>query len=142
MISGVKGGHINVCYTVQSEYRDLIRGYLRDFKLTCDIWAIPEGTPIFPKEPIVTVKGPIIELFLIETLLLLNINHQSLIATKTSRIVSAAKGRTVMEFGARRAHSVDAAVLRNVDAVIGSEFSDNPNELVKHLMDLIVQLKD
>lgn len=93
--------------------------YLRNFKLTCDIWAIPEGTPIFPKEPIVTVKGPIIELFLIETLLLLNINHQSLIATKANRIVRAAQGRAVYEFGARRAHGVDASVLGARAAYIG-----------------------
>ncbi len=93
--------------------------YLRNFKLSCDIWSIPEGTPIFPKEPIVTVRGPIIELFLIETLLLLNINHQSLIATKANRIVRAAQGRAVYEFGARRAHGVDASVYGARAAYIG-----------------------
>ena len=85
--------------------------YLRNFRFSCDIWAIPEGTPIFPNEPIVKVRGPIIQAQMIETMLLVTINHQSLIATKTSRIVRAAKGRPVMEFGARRAQGYDAAVL-------------------------------
>ena len=93
--------------------------YLENFKFTCDMWAVPEGTPIFPKEPIVTVRGPIIQLFLIETLVLLTINHQSLIATKANRIVRAAQGRAVMEFGARRAHGADASVLGARAAYIG-----------------------
>ena len=93
--------------------------YLKDFRFSCDVWAIPEGTPIFPKEPIITVRGPITELFLIETLLLLNINHQSLIATKANRIVRAAQGRPVMEFGARRAHGMDASVYGARAAYIG-----------------------
>ena len=93
--------------------------YLEDFKFSCDVWAIPEGTPIFPKEPIVTVRGPIIQLFLIETMLLLNINHQSLIATKANRIVRAAQGRAVLEFGARRAHGSDASVMGARAAYIG-----------------------
>ncbi len=84
--------------------------FLRDFKFTCDIWAIPEGTPIFPNEPIVTVRGPVIEAQFIETMLLLSINHQSLIATKANRIVTAAQGRVVMEFGSRRAQGYDGAV--------------------------------
>ena len=85
--------------------------YLRHFKFSCDVWAIPEGTPIFPNEPIVKVRGPIIQAQMIETMLLVTINHQSLIATKSARIVRAAKGRPVMEFGARRAQGYDAAVL-------------------------------
>lgn len=85
--------------------------YLRNFRFHCNIWAVPEGTPIFPSEPIVIVEGPAIEAQLIETLLLVTINHQSLIATKTSRIVRAAQGRPVMEFGSRRAQGYDAAVL-------------------------------
>ncbi len=85
--------------------------YLRDFHFCCDIWAIPEGTPIFPNEPIVKVRGPIIQAQMIETMLLVTINHQSLIATKTSRIVRAAKGRPILEFGSRRAQGYDAAVL-------------------------------
>lgn len=85
--------------------------YLRHMKFSCDVWAIPEGTPIFPYEPIVKVRGPIIQAQMIETMLLVTINHQSLIATKTSRIVRAAKGRPVLEFGSRRAQGYDAAVL-------------------------------
>ena len=77
--------------------------YLSNFKFTGDIYAIPEGTPIFPNEPIITVKAPAIEAQLIETFLLLTINHQTLIATKANRIVRAAQGRTVLEFGSRRA---------------------------------------
>ncbi|NLK85999.1 MAG: nicotinate phosphoribosyltransferase [Clostridiaceae bacterium] len=84
--------------------------YLKNFKFTCDIWAIPEGTPIFPNEPIVTVRGPVIEAQFIETMLLLSVNHQSLIATKANRIVTAAGGRPVMEFGSRRAQGYDGAV--------------------------------
>ena len=83
--------------------------YLKNFKFTSTIHAIKEGTPIFPHEPVLTVTGPIIECQLVETMLLLTINHQSLIATKTSRIVSAAEGRLVMEFGSRRAQGYDAA---------------------------------
>ncbi|MGI6297782.1 MAG: nicotinate phosphoribosyltransferase [Saccharofermentanales bacterium] len=85
--------------------------YLRDLKFSCDIWAIPEGTPIFPNEPIVKVRGPLLQAQMIETMLLVTINHQSLIATKTARIVRSAKGRAVYEFGARRAQGYDAAVL-------------------------------
>lgn len=85
--------------------------YLRKFKFSCDIWAFAEGTPIFPGEPIVKVRGPIIQAQMIETMLLVTINHQSLIATKTSRIVRSARGRPVLEFGARRAQGYDAAVL-------------------------------
>ncbi|MGF6376468.1 nicotinate phosphoribosyltransferase [Clostridiales Family XIII bacterium PM5-7] len=84
--------------------------YLRDFKFVCDVWTVPEGTPIFPHEPILTVRGPVIQAQFIETMVLLIINHQSLIATKASRIVRAAKGRPVMEFGTRRAHGTSAAV--------------------------------
>ena len=84
--------------------------YLENFKFSCDVWAMPEGTPIFPNEPIMKVKGPAIQAQFVETALLLNINHQSLIATKASRIVRAAKGRAVMEFGSRRAQGADAAI--------------------------------
>lgn len=83
--------------------------YLRNFKFECDVWAIPEGTPIFPGEPIVRVRGPIIQAQLIETMVLLTINHQSLIATKTNRICRAAQGRAILEFGTRRAQGFDAA---------------------------------
>ncbi|NLS84575.1 MAG: nicotinate phosphoribosyltransferase [Ruminococcaceae bacterium] len=93
--------------------------YLRNFEFHCNIWAIPEGTPIFPQEPIVIVEGPAIEAQLIETLLLVTFNHQSLICTKTNRIVRAAKGRPIMEFGSRRAQGYDAAVLGARAAYIG-----------------------
>ncbi len=85
--------------------------YLAHFEFTCDVRAVPEGTPIFPNEPIVTVKGPAIQAQLLETMLLIAINHQSLIATKAHRIVKAAKGRPVFEFGSRRAQGNNAAIL-------------------------------
>ncbi len=84
--------------------------YLEIFKFTCDIWSVREGTPIFPGEPIVTVRGPILQAQFIETMCLLLINHQSLVATKANRVVRAAEGRGVMEFGTRRAHGISAAV--------------------------------
>ena len=84
--------------------------YLKDFKFTGDIWAVPEGTPVFPREPLITVRAPAIQAQLVETYLLLAVNHQSLIATKASRIVRAARGRAVMEFGSRRAQGADAAI--------------------------------
>ncbi len=93
--------------------------YLENFKFECDVWAIPEGTPIFPAEPILTVRGPAVQAFMVETMVLLTINHQSLIATKANRIVTAAQGRVVMEFGARRAHGYDAAIYGARAAVIG-----------------------
>lgn len=84
--------------------------YLRNFKFECDIYAMPEGTPVFPNEPIVKVQGPAVQAQLIETLLLNTINHQTLIATKANRVVRAAAGRKVFEMGARRAHGFDAAI--------------------------------
>ena len=93
--------------------------YLRNFRFTGDIWAMPEGTPIFPREPLLTVRAPAIEAQLIETYTLLAINHQSLIATKASRIVRAARGRAVLEFGSRRAQGPDGAVLGARAAYIG-----------------------
>lgn len=93
--------------------------YLRNFKFKCDVWAIPEGTPIFPMEPIVTVRGPAIQAQFIETMVLLSINHQSLIATKANRIVRAAEGRPVMEFGSRRAQGYDGAIYGARAAYIG-----------------------
>ena len=93
--------------------------FLRDFKFTCDVWAVPEGTPIFPNEPIITVRGPAMQAFIVETMVLLTINHQSLIATKANRIVRAANGKPVMEFGARRAHGTAASVYGARAAIIG-----------------------
>ena len=93
--------------------------YLADFHFTGDIYAVPEGTPIFPKEPLMTVRAPAIQAQLIETYLLLALNHQSLIATKANRVVRAADGRTVLEFGSRRAQGVDGAVQGARAAYIG-----------------------
>lgn len=93
--------------------------YLKNFKFCCDIWAVKEGTPIFPHEPIIVVKGPAIQAQLIETMILLTINYQTLIATKSSRINRAAQGRSIMEFGSRRAQSYDAAMLGARAAYIG-----------------------
>ena len=93
--------------------------YLSTFRFTGDIWAVPEGTPIFPREPVVTVRAPAIQAQLIETFTLLTMNHQSLIATKANRIVRAAQGRTVLEFGSRRAQGIDGAVSGARAAFIG-----------------------
>lgn len=93
--------------------------YLRDFEFKCDVWAVPEGTPIFPGEPIVIVRGPVLQAQLVETMVLLTINHQSLIATKANRIVRAARGRSVIEFGSRRAQGYEAAILGARAAYIG-----------------------
>lgn len=93
--------------------------YLKNFKFECDVWAVPEGTPIFPNEPVVTVRGPIVQAQLLETMLLITINHQTLIATKANRIVRAAKGRPVMEFGSRRAQGYDGAIYGARAAYIG-----------------------
>ena len=93
--------------------------FLQDFNFTCDVWAVPEGTPIFPGEPLVIVRGPAPQAQLIETMLLATINHQSLIATKASRIARSANGKAVMEFGARRAHSYAGALYGSRAAYIG-----------------------
>jgi nicotinate phosphoribosyltransferase len=93
--------------------------YLKNFRFSCDVWAIPEGTPIFPNEPVVTVRGPVIEAQFVETMVLLTINHQSLIATKANRIVRAAQGRDIMEFGSRRAQGYDGAIYGARAAYIG-----------------------
>ena len=93
--------------------------YLANFRFTGDIYAIPEGTPVFPREPLLTVRAPAIQAQLIETFVLLSLNHQSLIATKANRIVRAARGRTVLEFGSRRAQGADGAILGARAAYIG-----------------------
>jgi nicotinate phosphoribosyltransferase len=93
--------------------------YLKNFKFECDVWAIPEGTPVFPGEPIIKVRGPMIQAQFLETMVLLIINHQSLIATKANRVVRAAEGRGVMEFGSRRAQSSQAAIFGARAAYIG-----------------------
>lgn len=93
--------------------------YLKNFEFTCDVWAVPEGNPVFPNEPLVTVRGPVIQAQFIETMILLTINHQTLIATKASRICRAAAGKPVMEFGSRRAQGYDGAIYGARAAVIG-----------------------
>ena len=93
--------------------------YLRHFKFSGDIYAVPEGTPVFPYEPILTVRAPAIEAQLIETYVLLVLNHQTMIATKANRIVRAAQGRAVLEFGSRRAQGADAAIIGARAAYIG-----------------------
>ena len=93
--------------------------YLRTFRFTGDIYAVPEGTPVFPHEPILTVRAPAIEAQFVETFLLLALNHQSLIATKANRVIRAAQGRRVLEFGSRRAQGADGAILGARAAYIG-----------------------
>ncbi len=93
--------------------------YLQHFRFTGDIWAVPEGTPIFPREPVITVRATAIQAQLIETYLLLEFNHQSLIATKANRICRAAEGRAVLEFGSRRAQGIAGAVVGARAAYIG-----------------------
>ena len=100
-------------------FSDEFLSYLADFSFTGDIWAVPEGTPIFPNEPILTVRAPAIEAQFIETFVLLCLNHQSLIATKANRVVRAAEGRPVAEFGSRRAQGADGAILGARAAYIG-----------------------
>lgn len=110
----------DIAYLKQKKiFDDRFLETLRQFRFCCDVWAISEGTPIFPGEPIVTVRGPVIQAQFVETMILLTINHQSLIATKANRIVRAAAGRPVMEFGSRRAQGSDGAILGARAAVIG-----------------------
>lgn len=101
------------------EFSDGFIDYLRHFKFTGDIDALPEGTIFFPYEPIIRVKAPLIQAQLVETTMLSIINHQTLIATKASRIVEEAKGDAVMEFGLRRAHGTEAGYFGARAAVIG-----------------------
>ncbi|MCT8977335.1 nicotinate phosphoribosyltransferase [Clostridium sp. CX1] len=93
--------------------------YLENFQFSCDVWAVPEGNPVFPNEPLITVKGPAIQAQFIETMILLTINHQTLIATKANRICRAAEGKSVMEFGSRRAQGYDGAIYGARAAAIG-----------------------
>lgn len=103
----------------KKQFNEEFLEYLKNFRFSCDVWTIPEGVPIFPNEPVVIVKGPVIEAQFIETMVLLTINHQSLIATKANRIVRAAQGRGVMEFGSRRAQGYDGAIYGARAAYIG-----------------------
>lgn len=107
--------YLRSLHTFSEEFLD----YLRHFIFTGDVYAIPEGTPVFPYEPLVRVKAKLIEAQILETAMLLVVNHQTLIATKAKRIVKAAQGRAIMEFGARRAHNFDAANFGARAAYIG-----------------------
>ena len=110
----------DICYLrSKGIFEEAFLDYLKDFKFECDVYAIPEGTPVFPNEPLVVVKGPAIQAQFIETMILLTINHQTLIATKSNRIVRAAGGRPVMEFGSRRAQGYDGAIFGARAAYIG-----------------------
>ena len=100
-------------------FREEFLQYLKDFRFSGDVWAVPEGTPIFPREPVITVRAPAIQAQLIETYLLLEFNHQSLVATKANRVCRAAEGRAVMEFGSRRAQGIAGAVVGARAAYIG-----------------------
>jgi nicotinate phosphoribosyltransferase len=103
----------------KEQFSEEFLAYLKEFDFKCDVWAVEEGTPIFPYEPIVTVRGPLIQAQFVETMILLTINHQSLIATKANRIVRAAQGRPIMEFGTRRAHGTSAAIFGARASYIG-----------------------
>lgn len=109
----------DIAYLRERGMREEFLDYLKDFRFCCDVWAVPEGTPVFPGEPIVKVRGPVVQAQLVETMILLCINHQSLIATKANRIVRAAQGRAIMEFGSRRAQGFDGAVYGARAAYIG-----------------------
>ncbi|MHC6179668.1 nicotinate phosphoribosyltransferase [Clostridium sp. JNZ X4-2] len=103
----------------KKQFSEKFLNYLRNFKFCCDVWAVPEGEPIFPGEPLVTVRGPAIQAQFVETMILLTVNHQTLIATKANRICKAAGPRPIMEFGSRRAQGSDAAIYGARAAVIG-----------------------
>ena len=107
------------CLRKKGDFDEEFLNYLRNLRFTGDVYAIPDGTVVFPNEPLITIKANIIEAQLIETALLLHKNFASLITTKATKIVAAAKGRGVMEFGTRRAHEVDAAVKGAKYAYIG-----------------------
>lgn len=106
-------------YLRENGFAESFIEYLKNFELKCDIWSVPEGTPIFPNEPVIKVRGPIIQAQLLETILLVSMNHQSLIATKANRLVRAAKGTEVAEFGTRRSTSYDNAYYGSRAAYIG-----------------------
>jgi nicotinate phosphoribosyltransferase len=118
-LKNIKFTEDDLAFLKTKGFDDGFLDYLRHFKFACDVWAVPEGTPVFPYEPIVVVRGPAIQAQFIETMALLLISHQSLIATKANRIVRAAEGRAIMEFGSRRAHGSDAAIMGARSAYIG-----------------------
>ena len=109
----------DLSFLADNGFDEKFLNYLRDFKFTCDIWSVPEGTPIFPNEPVIKVCGPIVQAQLLEPILLVCMNYQSLIATKANRLVRAAKGTEVAEFGTRRSTSYDNAYYGSRAAYIG-----------------------
>lgn len=118
-LSSLRFGDDDIEFLREKGINEKFLDYLKNFEFKCDVWAVPEGTPVFAGEPIVKVRGPILQALLIETMLLLAINHQTLIATKANRIVRAAQGRSVIEAGSRRAHGAQAALLGARAAYIG-----------------------
>ncbi len=119
-LSGLKFTEDDIEYLrSKKEFSEEFLDYLKNFKFSCDVWAVPEGYPVFPNEPLVTVRGPAIQAQFVETMILLTINHQTLIATKANRICRAAENRSVMEFGSRRAQGYDGAIYGARAAVIG-----------------------
>jgi nicotinate phosphoribosyltransferase len=99
-----------ISYLKKQGFNQDFLDYLRNFKFTGDVFAVPEGTVVFPNVPLIRVTAPIIEAQLVETFLLNSVNLQTMIATKASRVVHAAKGKSVIEFGLRREHGIDAGV--------------------------------
>ena len=118
-IENLKFTEEDLAYFKARGFSDKFIDYFRNFDFSCDIWAVPEGRVIFPNQPLFTVRGPIVQAQILETMVLLTLNHQSLIATKANRIVRASQGRAVMEFGSRRAQGPDAATLGARAAYIG-----------------------
>lgn len=118
-IKSLKFKEEDLAYLTENGFPDDFVNYLRSFEFSCDIWSVPEGTPIFPDEPVIKVRGPIVQAQLLETVLLICMNNQSLIATKANRLVRAAKGTAVAEFGTRRANSFDSAFYGSRAAYIG-----------------------
>ncbi len=109
-LGSVKFADRQLAYLGEQGFNDHFLDYLRDFRFTGEVWAVPEGSVAFPSEPLIRVTAPIIEAQLVETFLLNTVNLQTTIATKASRVVDAAKGRAVIEFGLRREHGIDAGV--------------------------------
>lgn len=118
-IKNLKFTEDDLQYLTENGFSQKFVEYLRKFKFACDIWSVPEGTPVFPNEPVIKVRGPVVQAQLLETVLLMCMNHQSLIATKANRLVRAAKGTAVAEFGTRRAQSFDSAFFGSRAAYIG-----------------------
>ncbi|MGM0500541.1 MAG: nicotinate phosphoribosyltransferase [Bacillota bacterium] len=118
-IENLKFKEDDISYLKTQGFNDNFLDYLRNFEFTGDIYSVPEGSVVFPKEPLLKVEAPILQAQLLETPLLNFINHQSLIATKAARITEAAQGKDVLEFGLRRAHGPDAGIYGARAAVIG-----------------------